>query len=405
MKSVVIPETTNTVFTVSVPLKNDSTVELTSNKAVNIYNTNSEFVNTSIKGPGSESGSNASVTLSGNYETLTIENVGISKPGGSTGMNPASVKNLVISENTTNSVNISLSFENGATITNNSDCKVTLNNSNDGADATIVAPNSTVTLSSGQWGVLESTVGENTLYINSSAHIQTLKVLKGNVIVNDYSVEEHIDNIINDTQYTVTPKIIEVYTQSDWAKASSTPALYEVQNDLTVTNRIAPGLFGSKARIKLNGHTVTCSDSLAAFMLRGTSHYIIENGTIIESGDGYGVWLSGAGTVELKDVTIIGNSHSLYIEKTGGKFITSGICKFDVAGEDKTFVLNYLDKVWTDGYHDGFVLGEGTEIVGQDVAASMSEPNGPVNMLPVGYHTESREESGQTIYTVVKDSE
>ena len=404
IKSIVYPETNNGGLSVVAPLADDSSVKVTSNKYFYLDNT-SETGDTSTEIIGIDGATSATTCyLTGTFDTLTLTNISVNKPSGK---NAAVVSNVVIPETNETNISISVTLTDGATITNNSDKDITISNQSGGdAEPTIylVAPNSTVTVSGGQYGTFESTVGDNTLYINKNVHINTLVVKKGNVIVNDYEIESHINQIQNDTEYTVTPKIIEVYNQSDWAKSSSTPALYEVMNDLTVTNRIAPGIFGSSAKIKLNGHTVTCSDSNAAFLLRGSSHYIIENGTIRATG--YGIWLSGGGTVELKDVHVIADDvHSLYIEKTNGKFITSGNCRFEVTTEDKKYTLNYKDDVWTGGYRDGFLLGEGTEVVGQDVAASMSEPGGPVDMLPAGYHTESFEEDGKTIYRVVKDSE
>ena len=407
IKSIVYPETTKGL-TVIAPLADDSSVKITSDKYFYLDNT-SETGDTSTAIIGIDGATSATTCyLTGTFDTLTLTNISVNK---SSSKNAAVVSNVVIPETNETNISISVALTDGATITNNSDKDVTINNQT-GSDAEptiyVVAPNSTVTVSGGQYGTFESTVGDNTLYINKNVHINTLVVKKGNVIVNDYEIESHIDQIQNDTEYTVTPKIIEVYNQSDWSKASSVPALYEVMNDLTVTNRIAPGIFGSSAKIKLNGHTVTCSDENASFLLRGSSHYIIENGTIIAT-KGYGIWLSGAGTVELKDCNVIseaeGGTHCLYIEKTNGKFITSGHCRFEITAEEKKYTLNYKDEIWTGGYHDGFLLGEGTEVVGQDVAASMSEPGGPVNMLPAGYHTESFEEDGKTIYRVVKDSE
>lgn len=409
MQSVVLPEAT-VAYTVDVPLKENATVSLTSNKYAYINNTSEEPVDVAfgreVPETEAETVANPTIYITGQYDTITISNVKISQKD--TAVN--SINNIIITEDNEKTVEITASLADGATITNDSACPVTINNKAvtpedaEPNSVIVVAPNSTVTVSGGNYSTFESTVGDETLYINKAVSIDTLVVKKGNVIVNDYEIESHIKHIQNDTEYTVTPKIIEVYNQSDWAKSSSTPALYEVMNDLTVTNRIAPGIFGSSAKIKLNGHTVTCSDENAAFLLRGSSHYIIENGTIRATG--YGIWLSGSGTVELKDVHVIADdAHSLYIEKANGKFITSGNCRFEVTTEDKKYTLNYKDDVWTGGYRDGFLLGEGTEIVDQDVAASMSEPGGPVNMLPAGYHTESFEEDGKTIYRVVKDSE
>lgn len=403
IKSIVYPETTKGL-TVVAPLADDSSVQITSEKYFYLDNT-SETGNTSTAITGIDGATSATTCyLTGTFDTLTLTNISVSK---SSSKNAAVVSNVVIPN--TNETNISLSvvLTEGATITNNSDKDVTITNQSGGETAQptvyVVAPNSTVTVSSGQYGTFESTVGDNTLYISKSAHINKLIVKKGNVIVNDYEVESHIDEIENETEYTVTPKTIEVTSQSEWTKASGTPALYEVQNDFTSTTRIAPGIFGSQAKIKLNSHTVTCTDANGAFVLRGSSHYIIENGELDCSA--YGIWLAGAGTVELKDVHIIANNHALYIEKTGGNIYTTGNCRFEVSNDDKRYVANYLDATYSGGWTHGFHFGENTEFVDFNPAASMGEVGGPVNLLDEGYHTESYTEGEHTIYKVVKDSE
>jgi len=409
MESVVIPEANNNAYTVNVPLEEGSTVELTSNKYAYLNNTSDEPVSVSmgreIPQEESESASNPTLYITGQYENITVENLSISQKD--TEIN--AVKNVTITENTTKPVSLTLSLQDGAVITNDSSVAVTLNNKavvpQDGEPTyvTVIAPNSTVTISGGKYSTFESTVGDDTLYINKAAHINKLIVKKGNVIVNDWNVENHIDEIENDTEYTVSPKVIEVTTKSDWSKASSTPAIYEVQNNIETNTRIAPGIFGSSAKIKMNGYTVNCADANGAFVLRGDSHYIIENGTIDSSA--YGIWLSGPGTVELKDMTISAHNHALYIEKPNGNIYTTGNCRFSVKDEDTRYVANYFDSTYTGGWTTGFHFGEGTEFVDFDPMNSMGEPNGPVNLLDEGYHTESYQESGHIIYKVVKDSE
>lgn len=413
MQSVKLPEAT-VAYTVDVPLKENATVELTSNKYAYINNTSEEPVDVAfgreVPESEAETVANPFVYITGQYDTLTVSNVKISQKDSDVN----TINNVIITENNQKTVEITAALADGATITNNSACPVTINNKAvtaqdaDPNSVIIVAPNSTVTISGGQYNELTSTVGEDTLYINKAAHIKKLIVTKGNVIVNDYNVEEHIDEIVNDTEYTVTPKTVEVYTQSDWTKASNTPALYEVQNDITTTSRIAPGIFGSNARIKLNGHKVTCSDTNGAFLLRGDSHYIIENGTI-DCTVAYGIWLSGAGIVELKDVTIDADTHALYIEKPNGQIITSGNCYFRVKNDDKRYVANYYDATYTGGWTTGFHFGEGTKFEDFDPMNSMGEPSGPVNLLDPGFHTVKTTETidgvEHDIYTVVKDAE
>ena len=402
MKSVVLPESTGTLYTVEVPLRDESTVELTSPKAATIANTSDEPVNTAFSAPEPTGSSNTKIYLSGLFEDIELTNVSIDKPSS---YDAAIISgNVTITEANTNPVTVAAEFSNGCVVKNNSNCDITLNNKSAvGSSVTVLAPGSTVTIQGGQWEKFESTVGEDTLYINKAAHLKKLIINKGNCVVNSYDVSNCVDEVVNETEYTVTPKVIEVTTKTEWSKASSTDALYEVQNDISTNNRIAPGLFGSQAKMKLNGHTVTCTDTNGVFLLRGNSHYIVENGTINASG--YGIWLAGPGTVELKDLHIIANSHALYIEKTGGNIYTTGNCRFEVSNDDKRYVANYLDATYTGGWTHGFHFGENTEFVDFDPAASMGEPGGPVNLLDEGYHTESYAEGEHTIYKVVKDNE
>ena len=408
MKSVVIPEA-STAYTVQVPLQNESTIELTSKANLYLYNTNSDEISTSIVGPTTEATSNPTIYLSGNYDTLTLENISIAKPSTTSGHNPASIQNVIVTETNTKPVSIVGDFNDGAIITNNSSCNLTINNAASiESSVTVVAPNSTVTLSGGHFDILESTVGEDTLYVNSAAHIKRLIVNKGNVIVKNYSVNACVDEIVNETSYTVTPLTYEVYTKNDWLKIQNTAAYYIVQEDILNVNRCGTGIFGNSAKINLNNHTVRCIESEGYSLLaRGTFHYIFENGTL-ESLSGYGIWASGTGTIELNNVNVkVGGAHALYIAQSGSQIITSGKCRFEVTSEDKRYVANYLDSVWESGWR-GFHFGEGTEFVDFDPSQSMSEPGGPVNLLDPGYHiehtTEIIDETEHDIYTVIKDN-
>ena len=402
MKSVVLPESTGTLYTVEVPLRDESSVELTSPKTATIANISDEPVSTTFSAPEPTGSSNTKIYLSGLFENVELTNISLDK---SSSYDAAIISgNVTITEANTNPVSIAAEFSNGCVVKNESNCDVTLNNKSAvGSEVKVLAPGSTVTIQGGQWEEFESTVGDNTLYINSASHIKKLIIKKGNCQVNSYDVSNCVDEVVNDTEYTISPRVIEVTTKTEWNKASSTDALYEVQNDISTNIRIAPGVFGSQAKMKLNGHTVDCTDANGAFVLRGNSHYILENGTI--NATGYGIWLAGTGTVELKDMVISADSHALYIEKTGGQIITSGNCRFSVTNDDTRYVANYLDATYSGGWTHGFHFGEGTEFVDFDPAASMGEPGGPVNLLDPGYHTESRTEGEHTIWTVVKDSE
>ena len=117
--------------------------------------------------------------------------------------------------------------------------------------------------------------------------------------------------------------------------------------------------------------------------------------------------MSGNGKVEPKDVEIIADTHALYIEKTGAEVYTTGNCRFSVKGEDKRYVANYLDSVYSGGWTHGFHFGAGTQFVDFNPAVSIGEPGGPVNLLDDGFNTvlsnEIIEGVEHDIYTVVAE--
>ena len=182
MESIVVPETT-VAYTITAPLTDNSTVELTSPKYMTLINTSKEPVSTTISHEyvDGETTSATTVYLVGDFDTLTLENI---SPSVKSGYDAASVKNVVISENNAKNLSLNLDFQDGATVTNNSDKDVTIyNKSNAEVAMAIVAPNSTVTLSGGQFTTLNAEVSDNTLIIKKNVHIDNLNLTKGNAIV------------------------------------------------------------------------------------------------------------------------------------------------------------------------------------------------------------------------------
>lgn len=145
MKSVVLPESTGTLYTVVVPLRDESSVELTSPKTATIANTSDEPVNTTFSAPEPTGSSNTKIYLSGLFENIELTNVNIDK---SRSYDAAIIsRNVTITEANTNPVTVSAEFSNGCVITNDSSCNVTLNNKSAvGSSVTVLAPESTVTI-------------------------------------------------------------------------------------------------------------------------------------------------------------------------------------------------------------------------------------------------------------------
>ena len=226
---ITIPQTTQ-AYTVTAALEDDATVTLTSNKYMTLFNTSEEAVSTTIQRPAEqgESGtSGTTVYLVGEYDTLTLENV---SPNVKSGQEPAKVNNVVISEDNTKNLTLTLDIQDGATITNNSNTNVTITDKNDEETVlTIVAPNSTVTLNAGTFETLTATVSDNTLIIKKSAHIGDLIVNHGNVTV-EVPRESDISNVITGNIILGEPKASLVVDHTNFADVRHT-ALEDYYNN------------------------------------------------------------------------------------------------------------------------------------------------------------------------------
>ena len=242
MESIVVPETT-VAYTITAPLTDNSTVELTSPKYMTLINTSKEPVSTTISHEYTEGETTAatSVYLVGDFDTLTIENI---SPSVKSGYDAASVKNVVIPETNVKNLSLALDFQDGATITNNSDKDITIMDKNDSANAlTIDAPNSTVTLSSGQFTTLNAEVSDNTLIIKKNVHIANLNLEKGNAIVEVARAEEVAGIVENYTVadgYSVSHRIYHI-TNENSSKLGGVGEMI-LDEDITRTSSIVAQL-------------------------------------------------------------------------------------------------------------------------------------------------------------------
>ena len=258
MESIVVPETT-VAYTITAPLTDNSTVELTSPKNMTLINTSKESVSTTISHTYAEgeTTSATSVYLVGNFDTLTLENV---SPVVKSGYDAASVNNVVISENNVKNLKLKLDFQDGATITNNSDKDITITDkSNSEIALTIVAPNSTVTLSGGQFTTLNAEVYDNTLIINKSVHIDNLNLTKGNAIVEVARAEEVAGIVENYTVadgYTLLHRIYHI-TNENSSKLRGTGEMI-LDEDITRTSSFVIMFSPAYDAVwNLNGHNIT----------------------------------------------------------------------------------------------------------------------------------------------------
>ena len=368
MESIVVPETT-VAYTITAPLTDNSSVELTSPKYMTLINTSKEPVSTTISHEyvEDETTSATSVYLVGNFDTLTLENI---SPLVKSRYDAASVKNVVISENNVKNLSLALNFQDGATITNNSDKDITITDKNDSAIAlTIVAPNSTVTLSSGQFTTLNAEVSDNTLIIKKNIHIDNLNLTKGNAVVEVARAEEVAGIVENYTVadgYTLSHRVYHI-TNENSSKLGGVGEMI-LDEDITRTSSIvAPLAPAYDAVWNLNGHKITVEGTpkSGVYMNRYTSNLEISGEGIIHAEGTYGLWNSTTtGKIVINDgVTIEAQTHAVYAEKgiieiNGGTF---KLINWEEAPKDDNgnlkFLLNCLDTNYKNGSANIIVTG------------------------------------------------
>ena len=412
-----LPEATKT-YKVTANLADDTEINLTTSRAATIINTADNTPNVTINAPEVEGVTSQApnVSLQGNFDTLTLENISVTNTSGGllAPTVPITVNNVVISENNTRTIRVNAAFNDGATVTNNSNSEVILQNMNseDPTDVTIIAPNSTATLY-GTWNTVNAEVGDNTLIINPAVRIDTLVVKRGNVLVKSAYVSDCIENVVNDpANYTEAPQnesglwtvealVNEVGDLAAFKKVASTPSIVRFTNDIQNTAAITYGITTSGHIVyDLNGHTysTTGTNNSAVILARG-SNLILDitgGGSIIgpENVNAYGIWLRAATSsytpvLNIYDGTIIGATHTLYAESGiinvyGGTFKMYDFesTEKDVNGNFK-FLLNCLDENYRNGTAQINVYG-GT-FWDFNPAEAYGEPGAPVSYVPEGY--------------------
>lgn len=368
MESIVVPETT-VAYTITAPLTDNSTVELTSPKYMTLINTSKEPVSTTISHEYTEGETTAatSVYLVGDFNTLTIENV---SPSVKSGYDAASVKNVVIPETNVKNLSLALDFQDGATITNNSDKDITIIDKNDSANAlTIVAPNSTVTLSSGQFTTLNAEVSDNTLIIKKNVHITNLNLEKGNAIVEVARQEEVAGIVENYTVadgYSLSHRIYHI-TNENSGKLGGVGEMI-LDEDITRTSSlVAPLAPAYDAVWNLNGHNLTVEGTpkSGVYLNRYTSNLEVKGEGVIRAEGSYGLWNSATtGKIIVNDgVTVEAQTHAIYAEKgvieiNGGTFKLTNWADADKdENGNLRFLLNCLDANYKNGTANIIVKG------------------------------------------------
>lgn len=394
MESIVVPETT-VAYTITAPLTDNSTVELTSPKNMTLINTSKEPVSTTISHTyeEGETTTGTSVYLVGNFDTLTLENV---SPVVKSGYDAASVNNVVISENNVKNLKLNLDFQDGATITNNSDKDITITDkSNSEIALTIVAPNSTVTLSGGQFTTLNAEVSDNTLIIKKNVHIDNLKLSKGNAIVEVARAEEVAGIVKNYTVadgYTLSHRVYHI-TNENSSKLRGTGEMI-LDEDITRTSSFVI-MFSPvyDAVWNLNGHNITVegTPTNGVYLNQYASNLEVKGNGVIHCEGSYGLWNnSTTGKIIINDgVTIEAQTHAVYaengvIEINGGTFkLTDWADAEKDANGNLKFLINCYDANYKKGSAN--IIVKGGKFYDFNPAASYGEPNGPVSYVAEGY--------------------
>ena len=396
MESIVVPETT-VAYTITAPLTDNSTVELTSPKYMTLINTSKEPVSTTISHTYAEgeTTSATSVYLVGNFDTLTLENV---SPLVKSRYDAASVNNVVISENNVKNLKLNLDFQDGATITNNSDKDITITDkSNSEIALTIVAPNSTVTLSGGQFTTLNAEVSDNTLIINKSVHIDNLNLTKGNAIVEVARAEEIAGIVENYTVadgYTLSHRIYHI-TNENSSKLGGVGEMILDENITRTSSIVAPVAPAYNAVWNLNGHNITVEGTpkSGVYLNQYVSNLEVKGEGVIHCEGSYGLWNSTTtGKIIINDgVTIEAQTHAVYAEKgvieiNGGTFKLTNWADADKdENGNLKFLINCYDASYTNGSAN--IIVKGGKFYDFNPAASYGEPNGPVSYVAEGYES------------------
>ena len=419
---VTIPSTTKSL-SVTAPMSDGATVTLTSPKAMTLVNTSVEPVDVNVSVPETESSSAPTISFGGKFDDLSVTNGSV---GAKSGAAPLSVNNLyLVNEQDKNATVSGVVFGDGAIISFESEGKLGVANNNTSLDgnvpsATINAPESTVTLNKGQWNELTSNVGSDTLVVTQNAHINKLRVLKGNVIINDREVSNRVSEVLNETEYSVDVRRKSASNKSEFnAAMTGDPCVVTVTEDILDASRVGWGIFASgNYKLDLNGHTVRISDASFGIKTRNAVDLLIVDGVgtgKLICDKAYALW-AGENTVITVDVPntteIVGTTHTLYCEGSGHPAINvrGGSFKLHV-GEGETpdldpngnyrFLVNHYDSTYT---REGNCFDiTGGKFYNFNPKVSYSEPNGPVNLLPNGYTVEESVEDGVRVFTVVPD--
>ncbi len=373
-----IPSSVTKTSKITAPLSSDATVEASGSKLVYVNNTSTSPSNLTVDAP-----SVSTVYLTGLYNNVNTNT--------SIKVSEGEVSDININGEVGKNVTVNGVFSESSNVNSETNKNVTISNGNTNEPSlNINTPNSTVTLNS-SWNVVESTVGDNTLNVGPAAHIKKLIVKKGNVVVKDTKVENRIDEVVNDTEYTVSPNIMNASTWSQFKSYALQPGITNLDANINATATLTFGLFASgNYEWNLGEHNIEFSGAKnGMFFVRGSALNLTIKGTgEYTNSDYYGLWLSNKSSV----VNVMGgkwtaSTHAIYCEN-GQINIYGG--EFKLTGEEKKYLLNCYDSSYTAGTANITVYGG--KYYGFDPANSMSEVGGPVSFVADGYKSVEVEE-------------
>lgn len=386
VSNVNIPVTTATTR-VTAELASTTIVNTETNKLIYLNNTSDETVDMlKLNAPNV-----STVYLTGNFDTI--------KTNTSVKVNEGTTENVVIDDDVEKNISVNTAFAKDASIVSGTSSNINVNTSSVGSNLNLETPNSKVSLNNGSYDVVTSEVGDNTLVVGVPTKIKTLKVVKGNVIVNDVKVENHIDHIINDTTYTVTPATYEANTWSTF-KTCYKAGITNITADLEGTGSVGfPISATGNMEWNFGEHNVTAGNSSnGLFFVRGGNVNLTINseGKFTNNANSYGLWVSSqTATINVMGGEWNAYTHVLYCEK-GTINVYGGT--FKCLSDDKKFTVNCHDSSYTSGLAKINIYGG--RFYGFNPGESMSEPGSPISFVAEGYKSVEVEEG---VWEVVKE--
>lgn len=360
-----------------------TTLKTEAKKPIYLTHTGEFPVSVMIDAPNS-----GTVYLDGNFGQVTT-NSNITLKNGSVG-------NVVLEAELTHEISITAPLGGDSIISSPvSDKAITIMNSNPFASLTVSAPNATVTLGGPEYSTVTSTTGDNTLVIGQATKVGLLRVMKGNVIVIDTTVDGHILEIENKTEYTVGPNIVEV--PADTKSLTGKPGIYQITGEGVQTNAVF-GIGATGNYIFENNGSVVSNNKNGVCLTRSGVNVEFKGTGSWENPSGYGIWkASETGSLKIYGGHFKAKTHVVYaesgvIEIYGGEFELEGT-------DDKTYLLNCYDANYTSGKANIKVCGG--KFYDFDPAQSTSEPGGPVSFLADGYLTDARRIGDNVVYSVL----